>query len=567
MSTSEPVHKSSVATPSNHQMTDAVYITIIFSAAAYFFFPVLDVTNINWIRGDIAQHYLGWAFYRQAEGWDFPITFVDRVGYPFGISIAMTDSIPLIAIPLRFLDNVLPYNFQYLGWFQLSSVVFGGMFGMLIGRKLGHRGLTPYLIGLFFAVSPIMVFRMHGHTSLTAHWLVLWAFLIFISMPVGAKNLDGRKRAQLISTIAIAALVHPYILLMVYMFVLAIALRAWIADAAILHVIQGLIVAALVGIGLMILVGFIPINDPKSVAVWGYRLFSFNLLAPINPMNYDGLLYGRLPTAGQLQYEGYAYLGLGMLILGVLAIIQISRRSVRATWSRSAFLQCALPIGLMSLGAVILAASATVTLGPFTIVTIPLPDFVEHGLSIFRSSGRLFWPVFYVIMVIIFLTLLSVPQRILIPTLIGCFILQIADLWSLGQSVSRVHRTAGPTTEWIRDLAPELSGVQHIVVLRPRLCHTEDRVGNGQSFIDFSMVALETGATLNSFYSARHTNEERRYQCEEQVDRFLEGPLMPDTAYVVHASIATQLPEDRFDSECMQVGPAFLCQSFSPRGE
>lgn len=386
-------------------------------------------------------------------------------------------------------------------------------------------------------------------------------------MRVGSKDLDWQQRIQLMSNITIAALVHPYLLLMVYMFVLAIALRAWIASAAALRVILGLAVAASLGIGLMILVGFIPINDPKSVAVWGYRHFSFNLLAPINPMNYDGLLYGGLSTAGRLQYEGYAYLGLGMMILGLLAVIQIGRRSVRSTWSRAAMVQCAVPIGLMSLGAVILAASATVTFGPFTIITVPLPDFLEHGLSIFRSSGRLFWPVFYVIMVVIFLALLSVPHRVLIPALIICFALQIADLWSLGQSVSRVHRTAGPTTEWIRDLAPELSGINHIVVLRPRLCHTDDRVGSNQSFIDFSLIALETGATLNSFYSARHTHEERRYQCEVMVDRFLEGPLDPDTAYVVHASIASQLPEDRFGSECTPAGPAFLCQSPSPRAE
>ena len=64
----------------------------------------LDVTNDAFCRGgyiekDIQQHYAGWLFYRQSSaGW--PLCIARGINYPDGLSVAYTDSIPLVADPV-----------------------------------------------------------------------------------------------------------------------------------------------------------------------------------------------------------------------------------------------------------------------------------------------------------------------------------------------------------------------------------------------------------------------------------------------------------------------------------
>ena len=62
----------------------------------------LDVANDTFCRGgyiekDIQQHYAGWLFYRSsAPGWPPGVT--QAVNAPQGVSVAYTDSIPLLAV-------------------------------------------------------------------------------------------------------------------------------------------------------------------------------------------------------------------------------------------------------------------------------------------------------------------------------------------------------------------------------------------------------------------------------------------------------------------------------------
>ena len=65
----------------------------------------LDVANDAFCRGgyiekDIQQHYAGWLFYRSsAPGW--PLGVTQAVNAPQGVSVAYTDSIPLLAVLCR----------------------------------------------------------------------------------------------------------------------------------------------------------------------------------------------------------------------------------------------------------------------------------------------------------------------------------------------------------------------------------------------------------------------------------------------------------------------------------
>ena len=65
----------------------------------------LDVANDAFCRGgyiekDIQQHYAGWLFYRE-NAIEFPFCVTKAVNAPAGVSVAYTDSIPLLAALLR----------------------------------------------------------------------------------------------------------------------------------------------------------------------------------------------------------------------------------------------------------------------------------------------------------------------------------------------------------------------------------------------------------------------------------------------------------------------------------
>ena len=84
------------------------------NAIALLGWSVIDPTNLSWLTGDNATHYLGWAFFRYESSWSFPLAETTRVGYPIGTSIAFLDSVPLVAVVLRPFSRVLPEPFQYL---------------------------------------------------------------------------------------------------------------------------------------------------------------------------------------------------------------------------------------------------------------------------------------------------------------------------------------------------------------------------------------------------------------------------------------------------------------------
>ncbi len=75
---------------------------------------IVDPANIGWlgIHEDTRTYFLGWDFFRRSP-WQYPISANPYYGMDIAGSIFMTDTIPLLAIPLKAFDAVLPTIFQY----------------------------------------------------------------------------------------------------------------------------------------------------------------------------------------------------------------------------------------------------------------------------------------------------------------------------------------------------------------------------------------------------------------------------------------------------------------------
>lgn len=148
----------------------------------------LDISNDAFCRGgylekDIQQHYAGWLFYRQ-NALSFHLCVTTSINAPQGVSIAYTDSIPLLAALCRPLANAMGGTFQYFGWFTLLCFALQGGFGALLCGLFARGTLLPLLGDLCFVTSPILYERAFRHTSLGAQcWC--WQRCTGISAIVG----------------------------------------------------------------------------------------------------------------------------------------------------------------------------------------------------------------------------------------------------------------------------------------------------------------------------------------------------------------------------------------------
>jgi hypothetical protein len=107
---------------------------LAFLVFASIYLETLDPRYNAWLLTagpDPVQQYLGWTMYRFAD-WSFPIGLASNYGYPFGVAITFTDSIPLLAILFKIINGLLPQNFQYFGLWISFCFVMQGIFAYFL---------------------------------------------------------------------------------------------------------------------------------------------------------------------------------------------------------------------------------------------------------------------------------------------------------------------------------------------------------------------------------------------------------------------------------------------------
>lgn len=395
-------------------------------------FAPLDVTNDAWLRGgyieaDIQQHYAGWLFYRQSA-LSLPFCFSDRINWPFGLSVAFTDSIPLFAALFRILEPLLPSVFQYFGLFTLLCFMLQGSFACLL-TGLFSRRLPAVLLGaLPFVFSPVLLERAFRHTALGAQFLILAALYYYIR---------GRRENRffypgLFAVNCVTLAIHPYFAPMTYALTFAL-----LVEHAVFHK-QVAKPAGLLAInlGCSALVGWLFGLFSGGSASGGsgvqYGHFCMNLNALWNPVSRGMERWSLfLPAQNQTlgNYDGFNYLGLGMLLCSVALVLVVLCRHRTGLLARLKN-----RFGLLFVAAclTVFAVSNVVTANGAVLARLPLPGFLVQLATALRSSGRLFWPVYYLIFLCCVAGLLRLTEgrkRWMQTAMIGVLCLvQLADL-------------------------------------------------------------------------------------------------------------------------------------------
>ena len=375
---------------------------------------ILNPANVGWVLDgqDRGQSAVGLAAYLRGGSW--PWLHQSLLSAPDGVPLLFTDSIPLLGLIFGPVASVLPDGWQFLGLWLFACILLHASFAWALVRPHAPDALSAWIGAVLLTFIPALLSR-HVHASLCAQWLILWSLWVFV------EERRARTVGHWIAVLAVAALVHSYLLLMCG----AIWGSALLLDLTRnKHPLRTLARAAL------ILAPVVPIAYGNGLfggpfqSTGSYGEFPMALDALWNPAHpgYSALLPSSPDDHGRW-FEGLQYLGAGLIALVIAAAAILLRRPPGEQAAVTARLRWLIPAFVVM---------AILAVGPHplwrgeALTTVHLPTRLIDSLDPVRASGRLFWPATYTLVFLAILAAYRVKQATLL--LAAALVLQIIDL-------------------------------------------------------------------------------------------------------------------------------------------
>ncbi len=514
-------------------------------------------TNVSWLLngGEPSQHYLGWVFYRNDPNWHFPLSLTKYLLYPTGAAIGFTDSIPIVALFTKLFSGFLPEKFQYFGFCILLSLSLQSYFAIRIALILSRNNfILSLLSGLLMVQAPPLTWRLLGHIALTNQWVILCSIWLYLKeyQCYTARTVLGPR----LCLVVIAGGIHPYLGAMTLGLLIASYCRFLLEKNCSLTQFINWTFATIAALLLSWFI-FGYISDAATSSDEGFTIHSFNLLSIFNPMNNTSAILPPIKNAHEGQTEGYNYLGLGAILLLLTNLVYI-RKSFRQIFSPSL-----LPITIVGILFFLFSLSTEITLGPFTLIAIGVPDFALNFLNVFRASGRMFWPAHYLILV----GLLGVTfkywhqwKTYIILFLVVC--IQFVDLSPLRSDVRFWTNKPLESSPLIAQDWSQLNrNHSKLMVLPAYQCEGSDNTPGGR-FDLFASLAAEQNLMTNSFYTAHLAKNQAEVHCKEIPDAVSAGILENDAAYILNQDLYLKMTSSgqMKSHDCSTVDDFILCR-------
>lgn len=515
---------------------------------------VLSPAYIDWLfnNDDSTQHFLGWHFFK-GETWTLPPGKIASWGYPVGTSIVYTDTIPLLAFFFKLWRFILPQPFQYVGIWILLCYVLQGVAAALIVRKITVNSWQATAMTLLLVTSPAMLLRARGHEALVGHWLILFAFYAVIT-----DKENNRFRWSWLILASSAALIHFYLLCMVIVIWVASLLQRWIVwqNQSGKSLIMEMLVVITATLASMWTAGYFIVSE-GDLQRKGFGYYSANLNTFINPMGWSLFLRnGSIAKDGQ--YEGFAYLGLGGIVLCICTgIVLLQRPYLLARLKQYRMLL----VLVMACG--VYAISNNVTLGQYVLLKYDLPSIVESKAEILRSSGRFAWIVFYGIYIFCFWSIVRAnlfSKRTLGILLFSLALLQCIDLSHKFRGLRDFYTKKHHWESKLKSDFWKVAAKQHLIYIPNQPIEWQS----------FGYYAASHQLTLSNGYFARVDKKAFEQASEMNLNAFLTGNFAEDSLFIVtDNTILGQAPDRLRIERCIRnidgFTVAFVCQDDSLR--
>ncbi|MHB8079810.1 MAG: DUF6311 domain-containing protein [Candidatus Krumholzibacteriia bacterium] len=484
---------------------------------------VLNPASTQWCfgGGDTAMSQIGWRSF-QGEPWGFPLGAIRNYGAPLGSSVPLVDGIPLVAIPAKLLHALVSGPWQYLGaWLLIAHVLQAVAAWYLMGRIVADRA-QRFLGTLLFLLMPVFCDRW-GHIALSTHGLLLVALALY-----AAPSSRRWSRAWVLLAV-VTALVHPYLLAMVLAIAVAWLVREVIVTRA-LPWRRAVVTVGLIAGGALLawwISGMFVYGLGANDAVGGYGLYSLNLNSLFNPAGHSRFLKS-LPYADGAQWEGFAYLGLGLLCTWLIALCALFARG--GWWARA---KRHWPLLAVIIACTAFALSNRITWNDQYLSNVSVPGVIEPLSRAFRSSGRFVWLLVYAGSAFALWSLArALPRRWATAWLAVAVAVQVADIspWldQRATLAARHHQSRLLDPAWPQ----AFRATSGVFTYPPFQNSTQYRA----DFEDIALPAVEAGKPVSAAYLARSPGA-RGDRIAEAWRRGVErGELDPNLLYIIRDS-------------------------------
>jgi hypothetical protein len=534
---------------------------------------IIDPTNRDWLMlGDSAQHYLGWAFFRDTPLLQWPIGANPKLGLDFASSIVFTDSIPLAAFVFKPLNVVLPETFQYLGVWIWMCFVLQAYFGVrLLARRVADRslcGLGAALIVLAPVLSYRLVHQGYGHIALVSHFVILAALDLYLD-----ERGSVRKWAILICC---ALLIQAYFVPMVVAIWIAsmVSRRLAIRDTArqVAIVLGSLGIVAVVS-GFASLGGRLFVGDSSVTPEdFPYR-FRWQPMALIDSTTdfstgWSYVMADQLELFGDV--EGFTYLGSGLLLVVLPAVVLsmlrkrsgiVSARDVVVVLGIVAACAFVVPSRLFSTGIAVMLfvvvavfagrsirerrhralLVAAVLLGVYSMTMRPgvgrrtffeydLVPVLEQFTQTFRTHARSSWVFYYVVLLaLVVLVATRLPRWLAIGVLALAVVVSVVDS---NPAMSQVRHRFTSQPVWVNQLDDPMwdevvQGRDSIITYPPLNNDLEGRWIHIEDFVQ------RRGMATNAGYFSRWSIDTYVRVNQRLHDELRAGEFDPKSLYVI----------------------------------
>ena len=454
---------------------------------------ILNPLFIRWLYwGDPSTSYLGWQFFRKTPLIQFPIGASPNYGVGFSSSIMFTDSVPLIAIPLKYLSYLLPHEFQYFGLWILAAFVLQAWFAW---KMLSHfiSNLPILLFGvMLFTNAPTLIYRMvhegSGHIGFIGQFLILWAICLY---------LDEVPTKKWVPILVITPLIWiGFIPIILILYVCGITQQIYSRSIPLEHKVvvmfASVLSTSILVIGTLWLTGGLEVSEFADSGFGYYRTSLTSLFDPQIPglFSFSQIIPDLHNLPGS--QEGFAFLGVPSLVLIFACFIFLSKNNPLFN-RRYLYLY----IGVIGMG--VFSLSNRISILGRELFVYPIPREVLQIISPFRASGRFVWPLVYVVMLFAVTSisgLLTSRKRLLTVLLLVLTATQLIDSMPLYQNVRNRYSINEFTPRLTSPMWDALAqNYDHVVAIPP--------LNNDPGWFELALLADKWGMSTNTTYLAR----------------------------------------------------------------
>ena len=465
---------------------------------------ILNPSNINWLMSvhhDWGTHYLGWAFYRE-DPWTLPLGYTESYNYPLGTNVGFTDTIPLLAFVLKPFSFLMSDDFQYFGFWLFLCHYLTAVYTFKIFNLYNIDKWFTFFAVVLVAACPVLLIRCI-HPALSSHFLIVASIYNYLKR--SDKNSSNKININQIILFFLAGTINPYISVMIFGFNLTLPLKHYLIDKSISF--KKLIIYPIISITLVMLFwivfGMVEIdnNSTNLASAESFNLFSFNLNSFYNSYGYYSKFFPDLGRTNHRQFEGFSYLGLGMMIILfssiIYFIILLFYKKIKSKTIKRYSL-----LFLLCLGMLLFALTNELSYGTNTILKLPLPKIIEKLGFIFRASGRFVWPMYYCIFLfsLLLFSIIKINKKIKIGVILLLTSLQLYDiqnLFSQWNLPSGEYDTPLSDQKWI-SVMKEFDNI----IIYPPFTYNYSMTYN-MDYQDICFLALKAKKPISNGYVAR----------------------------------------------------------------